>query len=65
MLNAFVAQQAPIIVRIAPKRDPTGLASVLLRALGLTGILVLGALALGAGFAVILFLLRSKRPFDH
>jgi len=60
-----LAQQAPIIVRIAPKRDPTGLGDVLLRALGLTGALVLGALILGAVVAGILFLVRSRRPLDH
>jgi hypothetical protein len=59
------AQKAPIIVRLAPKRDPTGLADVLLGALGLTGALVIGALLLGAAFAAILFLLRSRRPLDH
>jgi hypothetical protein len=59
------AQQAPIIVRLAPKKDPTGLAEVLLGALGLTGALVIGALLLGAAFAVVLFLLRSRKPLDH
>ena len=61
----FLAQQAPIIVRLAPKKDPTGLADVLLRALGLTGVLVVGAILLGALFAGILFLLRSRKPLDH
>jgi hypothetical protein len=61
----LIAQQAPIIVRLAPKKDPTGLAEVLLGALGLTGALVIGALLLGAGFAVVLFLLRSRKPLDH
>jgi hypothetical protein len=61
----FLAQQAPIIVKLAPKRDPTGLADVLLGALGLTGVLVLGALLLGAAFAGILFFIRSRRPLDH
>jgi hypothetical protein len=62
----FFAQQAPpIIVRLAPKKDPTGLADVLLGALGLTGVLVLGALLLGALFAGVLFLLRSRKPLDH
>lgn len=61
----FFAQQAPIIVRLAPTKDPTGLASVLLGALGLTGVLVLGALLLGAVFAGFLFVIRSRRPLDH
>ena len=52
-------------MRLAPKKDPTGLADVLLGALGLTGALVLGALLLGAAFAGILFLLRSRKPLDH
>ena len=59
------AQQAPIIVRIAPTRDPTGLARVLLSALGLTGALVVGALVLGAVFAAVLFFVRSRRPLDR
>jgi hypothetical protein len=61
----FLAQQAPIVVRFAPKRDPTGLADVLLGALGLTGVLVLGALLLGAAFAGILYVIRSRKPLDH
>ena len=64
-VGAFVAQQAPIIVRIAPKKDPTGLASVLLGALGLTGVLVLGAIVAGALFALFLFFLRSRTPPDR
>ena len=60
-----LAQQAPIIVRIAPKRDPTGLADVLLGALGLTGVLVIGALIAGALVAGVLFALRSRKPLDH
>ncbi len=58
-------QQTPIIVRIAPKQDPTGLAGVLLRALGLIGVLVLAALLAGAAFALVLFLIRSRKPLDH
>ena len=60
-----IQQKAPIIVRIAPNQDPTGLAGVLLRALGLTGALVLAALLAGGLVAVILFLIRSRRPLDH
>ena len=55
----------PVVVRIVPKRDPTGLADVLLRTLGLTGVLVLVALVAGVIFAGILFLIRSRKPLDH
>jgi hypothetical protein len=65
MAVALLAQQAPIIVRIAPDQDPTGLAGVLLRALGLTGALVLAALLAGGLVALILFLVRSRTPLDH
>jgi hypothetical protein len=58
-------QQTPIIVRIAPTQDPTGIASVLVRALGLTGALVVGALIAGALVAGILFAMRSRKPLDH
>ena len=58
-------QQTPIIVRIAPTKDPTGLARVLLSALGLTGALVVAALLAGAAVAGILFLIRSRKPLDH
>lgn len=57
--------QAPITVRIAPTKDPTGLAGVLLDALGLIGVLVVAALLAGALFAVVLFLIRSRKPLDH
>ncbi len=61
----FFAQQAPIIIRIAPKKDPTGLARVLLSSLGLTGVLVLCAVLAGAVVAGILVLVRSRKPLDH
>jgi len=65
MNTVALAQNAPIVVHFAPKKDPTGLADVLLGALGLTGVLVLGAILLGAAFAGILFLIRSRKPLDH
>jgi len=61
----MVIQQTPIIVRIAPDRDPTGLGGVLLRALGLTGALVAAALLAGGLFALVLYLIRSRTPLDH
>ena len=60
-----IAQQAPIIVRLTPKQDPTGLAGVLLSSLGLTGVLVLCAIVAGAILAGVLFVIRSKKPLDH
>jgi len=49
----------PIIVKIVePPHDPTGIAAVLVGALGLTGVIVLGAVLLGIAFAGALFLYR-------
>jgi len=56
----------PIIVKIVePKKDPTGLADVLIGALGLTGVMVLGAVIAAAVFAALLFWSRSRKPYDH
>jgi ABC-type phosphate transport system permease subunit len=54
--------QPPVTVRIiAPPEDPTGgLGDVLLGSLGLTGVMVLIAVAAGALFAGILFYIRSR-----
>ena len=60
-----LAQQTPIIVRLTPTRDPTGIAGVLVSALGLTGVLIVAAIVAGALVAGILFLVRSRRPLDH
>ena len=57
---------APVIVKIIePKKDPTGLADILIGALGLTGVLVLLAVVAAAIFAAVLFWSRSRKPFDH
>ena len=49
------------MVRLAdPPGDPTGLSDVLIGALGLTGVLVLGAILLAALFAALLFWFRSR-----
>ena len=55
--------QPPVTVRIiAPPEDPTGgLGDVLLGSLGLTGVMVLVALAAGAIFAGVLFYIRSRQ----
>jgi hypothetical protein len=53
--------QPPITVRIIePDTDPTGLADVLLRSLGLTGVLALIAVAAGVLLAAVLFAIRSR-----
>ena len=60
---SFLVQQKPIIVKIIePPHDPTGIAGVLVGALGLTGVLVLIALIFGALLAAVLFFARSRRP---
>jgi hypothetical protein len=54
----------PIIVKIVEppaKTDLEGLADVLLGSLGLTGLIVLGALAFGLVFAGVLFWIRSRQ----
>jgi hypothetical protein len=58
-LAAFL--QAPITVRIVePNTDPTGLADVLIRSLGVTGVLALMALVAGVVLAAVLFVIRSR-----
>jgi hypothetical protein len=56
-------QSKPIIVTIPkdpPKSELSGLADVLLGSLGLTGIIVIAALLLGALMAAIMFWVRSR-----
>jgi len=56
-------QSKPIIVKIMPPEgDPTGLADVLIGALGLTGVLVLLAVVAAAVFGGVLFWIRSRGP---
>jgi len=63
-----LAQQAPasspIIVKIIepPNGELSQVAAVLIGSLGLTGFLVLMALAVGAVFGGVLFFFRSRRP---
>jgi hypothetical protein len=53
--------QEPVTVRIVESnKDPTGLADVLIRSLGLTGVLALIAVAAGVLFAAVLFAIRSR-----
>jgi hypothetical protein len=60
-LLALQPSNEPIIVRIIdPPPDIAGLADVLLGALGITGVIAVGALVVGLGFAGVLFWLRSR-----
>ena len=63
------SQQKPIIVTIdrqnQQNKELQGLSDVLLGSLGVTGILILGALVLGIVMAGVMFWMRSKKPFDH
>ena len=53
--------ESPIIVKlIEPPHDPTGLADVLVGALGLTGALALVAVALGLLAGGVVYLIRSR-----
>jgi hypothetical protein len=53
--------QPPVTVRIIdPNTDPTGLGDVLLRSLGLTGVMALLAVIAGVVFAAVLFAIRSR-----
>jgi hypothetical protein len=54
---------SPIIVKIIPpeqKSELSGLADVLLGSLGLTGVIVLAAVILGALMAGVMFWVRSR-----
>jgi hypothetical protein len=59
-----VLQSQPIIVSIkeTPKSELSGLADVLLGSLGLTGVIVIAAVLLGALMAGIMFWVRSRQP---
>jgi hypothetical protein len=59
--SASRLQTSPIIVKLVePKKDPTGLADVLIGALGLTGAITVVAVALGVVTAAIIFWVRSR-----
>ena len=56
-------QSNPIIVKIIQpeaKSELSGLADVLLGSLGLTGVIVLAAVVLGAALAGVMFWIRSR-----
>jgi len=55
-------QSSPIIVKIVePPHDPTGLAGVLIGAIGLTGVIALAAVTFGLVLGALIFWVRSKR----
>jgi hypothetical protein len=64
MFSLLGAAQAPepIIVKIVeqPNADPTGLADVLIKTLGLIGVLVLIAVLFGIVTAGLMFWFRSR-----
>ena len=52
----------PVIVKIIePPKDPTGLADVLVGALGLTGVLGVAAILIGIATGVVIFWMMSRR----
>jgi hypothetical protein len=57
---AALLQQTVTVRIVEPARDPTGLSGVLLTSLGLTGVLVLIAVAAGAVMAAVLYAIRSR-----
>jgi hypothetical protein len=58
----MIQDPAPVIVKIIePPKDPTGLADVLVGALGLTGVLGLAAILIGLATGAIVFWMRSRR----
>ena len=60
------AAQLQITVRIGdPHKDETGLADVLLKSLGLTGVMVLVGVVAGLIMAAALYFWRSRKPLDH
>jgi hypothetical protein len=61
----FVLQSQIVVKLVDPHKDDTGLADVLMKSLGLTGVMVLVAIAAGVLMAAILFFWRSRKPLDH
>ena len=65
-LSLYLAQpepSKPIIVKLQPseaKSELSGLADVLLGSLGLTGIIVVAAVLMGAAMAAVMFWVRSR-----
>ena len=65
MKLALVLQQSPIVVKLVDPHKDDGLADVLLKSLGLTGVMVVVAIVAGLVMAGVLFYWRSRKPLDH
>jgi len=63
--RTFLALQSQIVVKLVDPHKDDGLADVLLKSLGLTGVMVLVAIVAGLIMAGVLFYLRSRKPLDH
>ena len=63
--RTFLAQQSQIVVKLVDPHKDDGLADVLLKSLGLTGVMVLVAIVAGLIMAGVLFYVRSRKPLDH
>jgi hypothetical protein len=62
-LTASFQPSQPIIVKIIeppPKSELSGLADVLIGSLGLTGVITVAAILLGAVMAAVMFWIRSR-----
>ena len=61
MPSPFFQQQPPIIVKLIEKpHDPTGLADVIVRSLGVTGALTVVAVLLGLMLGAVMIWIRSR-----
>lgn len=63
--RTFLALQSQIVVKLVDPHKDDGLAEVLLKSLGLTGVMVLVAIVAGLIMAGVLFYLRSRKPLNH
>jgi len=64
-VRALFALQSEIVVKLVDPHKDEGLADVLLKSLGLTGVMVLVAIVAGIILAGVLFYWRSQKPLDH
>lgn len=59
------AAHSQITVRIVDPHKDDALADVLMKSLGLTGVMVVVAIVAGLVMAGVLFYIRSRKPLDH